>query len=650
MREPRNPFRLRASEHIESDTAFVRLFGPGMLDLLKSEDGLDRLRILRSAPGGGKTTLMRLFTPGPLLTLHSFRLQEDCKELYQRMSELGAVAESGPRALGVMVSCDRNYAALADVGFDPVRQLRAFFALLDARLMMAALRGALTLKRLNYPADLARLEIAAAENVECPPGIQLPCKGTLLHDWARKLEDSICDALDSFSGVSGSTITGGDGLFTLKLLNTRTLLCDGAPVADRLLVILDDVHKLTRPQRQGLMETAVNSRIINGLWLAERLEALSFCDLLSQGAIMGRDYQETFIENSWRERPKQFEKLVLNIAQRRVDQAVEVETQSFSGALESSLDDTLWQPKHEQALTIVKDRVKRMDAQRGRYAAWIAEREQMQGTPRQLAVAWRMLEILVEREERKSQKAFGFAFDAGDLQAKDDSSLRTAAELFLADEFKIPFFFGSSMLARLASSNVEQFLWMAGDQFEEVASVNVINPKEQRCTIPELTHDRDSVDCGAWDPFPRVACARVEISLPTGGDLTAGRITSANRLDVGGGRQNCSNVHRLRPHHRERRLLRPDRRTRRVLETRLPLSGDLGLGLGTDWHSARVGRGCQRAWISSGTWPSLRAFAQGIELFHQPAQHAARRDAPRRLRRAGAGGAVVRRRSAGAPT
>jgi hypothetical protein len=486
MREPRNPFRLRASEHIESDTAFVRLFGPGMLDLLKSDGGLDRLRILRSAPGGGKTTLMRLFTPGPLLTLHSFRLQDDCKELYQRMIELEAVAESGPRALGIMVSCDRNYAALADVGFDSVRQLRTFFALLDARLMMAALRGALILKRLNYPADLARLEIANSENVECPSGIQLPCKGTLLHDWARKLEDSICDALDSFSGVSDSIVSGSDGLLTLKLLSARTLLCDGMPVADRLLVILDDVHKLTRPQRHGLMEAAVNLRIITGLWLSERLEALSFSDLLSQGAIMGRDYQVTFIENSWREKPKQFEKLVLNIAQRRVDHAVDIEAQSFSGALESSLEDTYWQPKHEQALAVVKHRVKRMDAQKGRYAAWIAEREQMQGTTRQVVVAWRMLEILIEREERKNQKSFDFAFEAQELQAKDDSSLRTAAELFLADEFRIPFFFGSSVLARLASSNVEQFLWLAGDQFEEVASVNVINPKEIARLNPEL--------------------------------------------------------------------------------------------------------------------------------------------------------------------
>lgn len=49
MKEPRNPFRLRASEHIESDTTFLHLFGPGMLDLLPKERLLENIRILRSA-------------------------------------------------------------------------------------------------------------------------------------------------------------------------------------------------------------------------------------------------------------------------------------------------------------------------------------------------------------------------------------------------------------------------------------------------------------------------------------------------------------------------------------------------------------------------------------------------------------------------
>jgi len=504
MREPRNPFRLRASEHIESDTTFVRLFGPGMLDLLKSNDGLDRLRILRSAPGGGKTTLMRLFTPGPLLTLHSFRLQEDCKELYQRMSELGGVADVGPQLLGVMISCDRNYAALADMGLDPIRQLRTFFALLDARLMMAALRGALTLKRLNYPADLDRLEIVKSENAECPPGIRLPCNGSDLYNWAKKLENSICDALDSFGGLNDSTIIGSDRLFTLKLLSAGNLQCAGTPVADRLLIMLDDVQKLTRSQRQGLMDMVVNLRINTGIWLAERLEALSFSDLVSQGAIMGRDYEYTYIENAWRERPKQFEKLALNIAQRRADQATEVETQSFSGALEMSLDDTRWQPKYEEALALVKNRVKEMDAKSGRYSAWVSERERLEGTPRQQAIAWRMLEILIEREERKNQGSFNFALNVQDLEAKDDSSLRTAAELFLSWEFKSPYYFGSTTLTRLASSNIEQFLWLAGDEFEEVTSASVINPKEVARLSPERQEAiLRKASQFLWDEIPR---------------------------------------------------------------------------------------------------------------------------------------------------
>src|ERR1035437_8477645 len=77
VRESRNPFRLRASESIEVDALFVRLFGPGALEQLKDTNPLEGLHIIRSAPGGGKTTLLRLFTPGPLLHLHAQRAQDD---------------------------------------------------------------------------------------------------------------------------------------------------------------------------------------------------------------------------------------------------------------------------------------------------------------------------------------------------------------------------------------------------------------------------------------------------------------------------------------------------------------------------------------------------------------------------------------------
>lgn len=57
MREPRNPFRLRAAEAIENDVTFLKLFGPGMLDLLGDDPHLwDKPQLIRSAPGAGNNT------------------------------------------------------------------------------------------------------------------------------------------------------------------------------------------------------------------------------------------------------------------------------------------------------------------------------------------------------------------------------------------------------------------------------------------------------------------------------------------------------------------------------------------------------------------------------------------------------------------
>lgn len=157
MKDHRNPFLLQASEHIEADLTFVRLFGPGTLELLKAEHSITT-KIFFSAPGGGKTSLLRLFTPGPLLELHRHRDVADCKELFEKMSGLGVVGHDGPRLLGVFLSCDRGYVNLGDIGLDVVKQTRLLFALLDARIILATLRHALALKKVLTEEQYSRLE------------------------------------------------------------------------------------------------------------------------------------------------------------------------------------------------------------------------------------------------------------------------------------------------------------------------------------------------------------------------------------------------------------------------------------------------------------------------------------------------------------
>jgi len=91
MSERRNPFRLRASEHLKSDRDFVRLFCPGVLDTLGVEGLWDLPRVIRSAPGAGKTSLLRLFTPSALLAVHGLRADDEVKDLFKRLRDRKSV-------------------------------------------------------------------------------------------------------------------------------------------------------------------------------------------------------------------------------------------------------------------------------------------------------------------------------------------------------------------------------------------------------------------------------------------------------------------------------------------------------------------------------------------------------------------------------
>jgi len=516
MRESRNPFRLRASESIEMDGTFVKLFGPGVLDLLQSEnnnDPLEGLHILRSAPGGGKTTLLRLFTPGPLLHLHAQRAQEDCRELWQGMKKLGAVTDDGPSLLGVLLSCEHTYATLADMDTDPAIQRRLFFALLDSRIVLAGLRAVAQLYRLEFPSQLGQLKLLITAESLVPLGLPNYCDGVALFNWASETERSICRAVDSFEGLKGCMVNGADGVSSLSWFRTSNLQIDGHAVADKLLVMLDDVHKLTSYQRAALRDNLANSRTTTGVWLAERLQALRPDELLAEGANAGREYRRIlYLEEFWRKHSNAFEHLVFNIADRRATQTPGREMQDFRSCLEAALDGQDWDPMFMRAKNVISERVRSRAAGRVLFKEWIAEREAMEGTPRQLAIAWRALEILIERELRRNQTTFDFSLGSEELEAKEDNNLQTAAELFLAEEYKVPFYFGPTTLAKLASANIEQFLAVAGDEFEDLIASRILRPGEPLAIEP--LRQQEIIQKGS-----REAWKQIPIKVPFGQEV-----------------------------------------------------------------------------------------------------------------------------------
>ncbi len=503
MRAPRNPFRLRAADRIHSDAAFVRLFGPQCLKLLESaRDRGEQLVILRSAEGGGKTSLMRLFTPRVLLALHKQRTEEDQRELFTRLAGMGVVSDRGVHCLGVLLSLANDYEAISALDLDEGRRARIFFALLNARVLLAAVAGALDLMQ-TTAADLASLRVeATGATGEAPYGLQLPATGDALVRWATSVETEIYELMDSFE-FPGDRVTGHDTPFVLHLLTSDRVRWNGAPFVDHVQVMLDDVHKLARDQRDRLLRTIIDARAPVGVWLGQRFEALSETELLSSGAETGRDIGAVVkLEQFWRRERSVFEKFTLEIATRRAEAAAGVEISSFGSHL--ALVPVAEVATIDDAVAAVEARVRALANGSALFQEWIRARAAEEDEPWSRAVSWRALEILIERERRKPQRRlFDESIFEGDApEAQDDSSVRNAAELFLSREVGLPYYYGPQRLCALASWNVQQFLAVAGDQFEEMLAASLLRKS------PDLTPSRqDAIVRKAseqfWADIPR---------------------------------------------------------------------------------------------------------------------------------------------------
>jgi hypothetical protein len=509
MADTRNPFRIRTSEHIEFDSTFLRIFGPGALDLVPTNSPWDKIQVFQSAPGGGKTSLFRIFTPSALLTLYESRAgNEDYKDLYRRMRDMRVVSDAGVHLLGVYLSCARSYATLDDLNYDPIRKERLLYALLNARIIIAGLRGALALKKLNYPNDLDALQISAPFRDEFPPQLPISCSGSELFNWATSVEGAVCKILDSFGPSPFEALEGHDTLYALSLVRPEYIYFKDQPIASKTVVMFDDFHKLTEHQRKNVLNRLLDLRAPVGVWIAQRLEGLSQQDLFS-GATTGREYDSPIeLEQYWRDggNSKKFETAVTNIANKRAKLAIDNQIIELKPFLQDSLDDTDWNTRYGNALEVIKPRVHEKAGISNRYEGWIRKAADTAGTLRERTIAWRVLEIQIDRDLHDRQLEFDWDLLSDQLPDKPDKSdVRSAAELLVSQEFSIPYYFGMTKLAKLASSNIEQFLAFSGDLYEDiVANALLRRPMRPAPLKPERQERilRKAIN-SRWQEIPR---------------------------------------------------------------------------------------------------------------------------------------------------
>ncbi len=496
----RNPFRIRASQRSVNDEEFVKLFGSGAFEVMREiESPWDGLVFLRSAPGGGKTTLLRLLTPWPLELTRRLIDNPQVKSTHEGLLKNGAVSASRSEILGTMVMFTTEYRELA--AYDKGNSL--FRELLNSRIVISVLRALLERSERVYPRDLDTIHV----EWEPESGATIPAQadGRELFQWASTIEDGFYERMDDL-GDPDPAQGGHARLDGLTWFSKAVIVDVNGPVTSKRVLLLDEVQRLSREQRSSLIEYLTNARENCGIWVAERLEALNHRELLSEGALEQRDYEKVIqLERRWTgARSKTYAKFVEQIANLRAAKAEGFEERDFYSWIAEEDDLARWGPKYEEACAEIRGRIEQQAGDAERFRVWIEAAARFDGTPWERALRWRKTEIVVERHIRQPQAEFSFlalSEEEFDLQAV---RIERAAEHFLRTEIKAPVYFGREVLAGVSSWNVDQYLEVAGELFAEIAA-KFSGPRDQPNA---LTTDRqDAIIRGVakqrWDGLVR---------------------------------------------------------------------------------------------------------------------------------------------------
>lgn len=489
MRVDINPFYTRASDNIDSEEKFIKLFSPEILSIFKENPIWNAVNVLRSSPGGGKTTLLKMFTPKVLSSIQANKTYDDhYRELFNALTELEVFNEKGDiQVAAALTSFTNQYTTLEYLNLTETKKIRLFCSLLNTRIILSVLKAICLVKKISYPKDLKRLSFLEENNLNLPTHLRSIKNGFALYEWATNEEEKISDQIDSIYDETTEIIKGEDSFYSLDLLAPSNLEIDGKSIDTKIIVMLDDVHNLSSSQRSFLVKAIVDKRPLVNTWISERLKALTMEELLSEGSLQGRDTNIIILENFWAKKYIQFEKFAKSVANRRVELAFESKME-FATFLSTKMTNK-YQGVISDSLQKVESRIKQKYGNNKKYIPWIIATEELDKNDYENLVEWRALEILIYRDANKPQQTFAFDdLEVDELEHQNGNDVKTAAQLFLHDEFKIPFYYGISTICRLASSNIEQFLNIAGQLFDLIQTNNVkriINSNYELSLSPE---------------------------------------------------------------------------------------------------------------------------------------------------------------------
>lgn len=473
MQQYENPFSMRASEKLTSDDVFISLFSEASLYSLRDFSDKGRLwgnlTYICSAPGGGKTTMLRCFSPSVLYKVYNNKRAND--KLFKALRGMGVVTASKILKCGAYLLTNRSYADLEDEEVFTKPQARSLlFALLNARFTLSAIKALQSLTNYEYE-DL--------DGITFKPSLDLsnkfapnpaPHNAKELFDWAAGIERTVTEIIETYQ--TSDERQGHDSLFILNYLHGSDFTIKDKTIVEDFIFQLDDCHKLSKRQLEFLRQELVETRISNTVWLAMRYEMFTYEELMPKSDMPGRDYNSIHLELD-----NKYEDMLESIMYKRSNLSAHDIKLNTSLEQTSILTDAQYQAIIEYCKSDIATRQPLYDD----LLSYIDENYE---SPKDRAEQTFALMLFAQREYKTGYPLF--AHDRHDYDACVKPALVKIGLQIMPAVFNYPMYYGTEVLKELSSNNTEQFISFCNVLYEQLLIQKILHPRKTLLLSPAV--------------------------------------------------------------------------------------------------------------------------------------------------------------------
>jgi hypothetical protein len=510
-----NPFEKRATEYIRDDVAFLPYVTPEplvtyLVQHAKKDVLFDRLIVLIGTPGSGKTTLARLFLLPTLTTLLRTQELPSRPGLIDALTSCKAIADSVPAIAGCRIPLESDYRDCWELPYAEDVRHNLFCSLLQARTVLAWLRG---LEDAGYPISdvqlIPRADAAAA--LEAIGGVSLDS----IREVAREIERDVYQVTAGLMPPPQDQLPAGAtrAYHPFDVIEAFEIPYNSGRLRIKPLVICDDAHFLHPKQLDGAIKWLARREIRVARWVLTRIDALSPQDVLRpEGKIVreepginrGRDMELIWMQSTGDRRAKRqaFRKIAKDMANRYLQQMpifIRRNLSSLEELLESTASPIPAGKLKQLQDSLIIGRRRLVGANRRTEIESMVDTyllgKKRDGNGADASDVRAMIRILIERYLRRvpQDPLFDEPIDVTpSMPLKADSAVFNAAEMLLHHEYGRPYYHGFDSLCDAASENAEKFLRLAGHLVAQLETQIIRNgiPRLASATQDKLLRER----------------------------------------------------------------------------------------------------------------------------------------------------------------